>query len=87
MANFFQLQIGILRWRVEIGRIDIITEVLMLSTYISMRSEGHMNTVFHVCDYLAQHHNTRVVFDPIYTVVDMCAFIKTGWKSMYGDVR
>jgi hypothetical protein len=26
-ANFFQSQIGILRWCVELGRIDIITEV------------------------------------------------------------
>jgi hypothetical protein len=26
-ANFYQSQIGILRWRVELGRIDIITEV------------------------------------------------------------
>jgi hypothetical protein len=29
MANYFQSQIGILRWRVELGRIDIITEVSM----------------------------------------------------------
>jgi hypothetical protein len=33
-ANFYQSQIGILRWCVELGRIDIITEVSMLSTYL-----------------------------------------------------
>jgi hypothetical protein len=33
MANYFQSQIGILRWCVELGRIDIITEVSMLSTF------------------------------------------------------
>jgi hypothetical protein len=27
------------------------------------------------------------VFDPSYPVVDMCAFIKTDWKSMYGGVN
>jgi hypothetical protein len=32
-------------------------------------------------------HNVRVVFDPTYPTVDMCAFIKTDWKSMYGDVK
>jgi hypothetical protein len=32
--NFYQSQIGILRWYVELGRIDIITEVSMLSTYL-----------------------------------------------------
>jgi hypothetical protein len=33
-ANFYQSQIGILRWCVELGRIDIITEISMLSTYL-----------------------------------------------------
>jgi hypothetical protein len=27
------------------------------------------------------------VFDPIYPAVDMGNFIKTDWKSMYGDVK
>jgi hypothetical protein len=34
MANSFQSQIGVLRWCVELGRIDIITEVSMLSTFL-----------------------------------------------------
>jgi hypothetical protein len=33
------------------------------------------------------HHNARVVFDPTYPSVDMGTFIKTDWKSMYGDVK
>jgi hypothetical protein len=33
-ANFYQSQLGILRWCVELGRIDIITEIPMLSTYL-----------------------------------------------------
>jgi hypothetical protein len=59
----------------------------MLSTYLCFLCEGHLDGVFHVCAYLAQHHNTRVVFDPSYPEVDMRAFIKTDWKSMYGDVK
>jgi hypothetical protein len=35
-ANFYQSQIGILRWCVELGRIDIITEISMLSTYLCL---------------------------------------------------
>jgi hypothetical protein len=37
--------------------------------------------------YLRLHHNARVVFDPTYPYVDMGTFIKTDWKSMYGDVK
>jgi hypothetical protein len=33
-ANFYQSQIDILRWCVELGIIDIITEVSMFSTYL-----------------------------------------------------
>jgi hypothetical protein len=86
-ANFFQSQIGILRWCVELGRIDIITEVLTLSTYLFLSHEGHLDAVFHVFAYLALHHNSRVVFDPTYPSFDMGAFIQTDWKSMYGDVK
>jgi hypothetical protein len=70
-ANFYQSQIDILRWCVELGRIDIITEVLMLSTYLCLTREGHLEAVFHVFAYLGLHHNARVVFDPTYPYFDM----------------
>jgi hypothetical protein len=72
---------------VEVGRIDIITEVSMLSTHLFLTHEGHLEAVFHVFVYLGLHHNARVVFDPTYPGVDMVTFIKTDWKSMYGDVK
>jgi hypothetical protein len=62
-ANFFQSQIGILRWCVELGRIGIITEVSMLSTYLYLPHKGHLDAVLHVFAYLAMHHNSRVVFE------------------------
>jgi hypothetical protein len=37
--------------------------------------------------YLGLNHNARVVFDPTHPAVDMGTFIKTDWKSMYGDVK
>jgi hypothetical protein len=86
-AKFYQSQIGIIRWCVDLGRIDIITEVSMLSIYLCLPREGHPEAVFHVLAYLGLHHNTRVLFDPTYPAVDMSIFIKTDWKSMYGDVK
>jgi hypothetical protein len=86
-ANFYQSQIGILCWCVELGRIAIITEVSMLSTHLCLPREGHLEAVFHVFAYLGIHQHVRVVFDPTYPSVDMGTFIKTDWKSMYGDVK
>jgi len=34
-ASYFQLLIGFLRWTVEIGRIDIATEISMLSSHLA----------------------------------------------------
>jgi hypothetical protein len=72
---------------VELGRIYIITEVSMLFTYICVPREGHLEAVFHVCAYLGLHDNAIFLFDPTYPSVDMVTFIKTYWKSMYGDVK
>jgi hypothetical protein len=72
---------------VELVRIDIITEVSMFSTYLCFPCKGHLEAVFHVFVYLGLHHNARVVFDPTYPAVDMGTFIKTDWKSMYGDLK
>jgi hypothetical protein len=51
-ANLYQSKIGILRWCVELGFIDIITEVSMLSTHLCLPREGHLEAVFHVFAYL-----------------------------------
>jgi hypothetical protein len=72
---------------VELGRIYIITEVSIFSTYVCLPREGHLDAMFHVFAYIALNHNSRVVFDPTYPSVDMGAFINTDWKSMYGDVK
>jgi hypothetical protein len=41
-ANFYQSQIEILRLCVELGCIEIITEVSMLSTHLCLPREGHL---------------------------------------------
>jgi hypothetical protein len=76
-----------MRWCVELGRIAIITEVPMLSTYLCLPREGHLEAVFHVFAYLGLHHNARVLIDATYPSVDMGTFIKTYCNSMYGDVK
>jgi hypothetical protein len=59
----------------------------MLSPHLCFPREGHLEAVLHVFAYLGIHHNARVVFDPTYPYVDIGTFIKTDWKSMYGDVK
>ena len=51
-ANYFQNLIGVLRWAVELGRIDIHVQVAMLSSYLAQLHQGHLEAVFHIFAYL-----------------------------------
>ena len=57
-ATYFQSQIGILRWMVELGWVDIATEVSLLSSHVALPREGHLETIFHLYAYLKQKHNS-----------------------------
>ncbi|KAI2504635.1 Reverse transcriptase (RNA-dependent DNA polymerase) [Fragilaria crotonensis] len=85
-AAFYQTQIGVLRWCVELGRVDIITEVSELASYLAMPREGHLEAVFHIYAYLEKKHNARIVFDPTYPEIDMTVFKECDWKNYYGNV-
>ena len=41
-ASQYQSLIGILRWIVELGRVDICCEMSMLSSHLAMPREGHL---------------------------------------------
>lgn len=87
-ATKFQSEIGILRWIVEIGRVDIITEVSLLSTHLALPRIGHLMQVWHIYQFLRNKHNGCLIFDPTYPAIDMNSF-NTGqsWKDFYGDVK
>jgi hypothetical protein len=86
-ASYYQSQIGVLRWMVELGRVDIITEVSMLASQMAMPRRGHLEAVFHMYAYLHNKHNSTMVFDPSYPDIDMRDFKVCDWKNFYGDVK
>jgi hypothetical protein len=59
-------QIGVLKWAVELGRIDIATEVSILSSYMAAPREGHLSAIMHVFSWLKSHDRSKVVLDPSY---------------------
>ena len=85
--SFYQSQIGILRWIVELGRVDIIAEVSVLAYHLMLPREGHMEGVYRIFAYLKCKHNARLVLDPTYPSIDMRSFIEADWTEFYGAVR
>lgn len=87
-SRYLQL-IGILRWAVELGRIDICCEVAYMSQYSAMPRTGHLEALYSIFAYLKKHEMGRVVFDPkrIDTNEEQFAPPDTSWKDFYGDVE
>jgi hypothetical protein len=80
-AAYYQSIIGILRWIVELGRIDICLEVSMMSSHLALPREGHLSQVMQIFSYLKKYHNTEMVFDPSDPVIDEATFERKDWTS------
>ena len=48
MISRYQQLIGILRWSCELGRLDILLEVLLLSAFSAAPRVGHSDAVYHM---------------------------------------
>ena len=86
LASLFALLIGMLRWMVEIGRVDIITEVSKMASQMAAPQEGHVNALLQMLGFLRINHNSRMAYDPSYPTIDLDAFNPNDWKQFYGDV-
>ena len=56
--------LGVLRWMIELERINIITEVLLLSSHTALPREGPLEAAVHVMAHVGQRYNSRLVYDP-----------------------
>jgi hypothetical protein len=72
--TMYQELIGILRWAIEIGRVDIVTEVSMMSAYQASPREGHLEQLLHIFGYLKKKPNLTLYFDPTLPNLDGCDF-------------
>ena len=75
-ATYYQSLIGILRWLVELGRIDICLEVSMMSSHLALPREGHLEQVLHIFGYLKKYHNGTLVYDPSEPEIDENKFLE-----------
>ena len=87
LANYYQSQIGVLRWMVELGRVDIITEVSELASQLALPREGHLEAVFRIYSYLKYKRNSLMMFDPKYPEIDHDNFPRRDWNNFYGDMK
>ena len=83
--NYYQGLIGVLRWICELGRLDILTPVSMLSRYLVSARRGHLEQVFHIFAYLKAHERSTMVFDDTEPYFEDSRFSKCDWSEFYPD--
>ena len=87
LASRYRQLIGILRWAVELGRLDILHEVSLLSQYQAGPRTGHLEAAYCIFYYLKHNPVRRVVFDS--ARIEQTGKFNDGadWKAFYGDIE
>ena len=73
-ASYYQSIIGVLRWIVELGHVDICLEVSRMYLHLALPTRGHLDEVFQIFVYLKKYHSTKLGYDPSNPVVDIEKF-------------
>ena len=84
-----------LRWSIELGRIDILTDLSCLSQHLCYQREGHLDTVYGIFRYLQKNlgkNPGRMAYYPMYEPTDENIFEVVGrylyeWKYFYPDAQ
>ena len=80
-ASCYMSLIGVLRWMVELGRVEICLELSEMSSSMAMPREGHIENLFHMFSHLKKYHNTELVLDPSDPDLDYSLFKHKYWTS------
>ena len=72
--TMFQELIGELIWAKEIGRVDILHDVLVLSEFQGSPREGNLHQVFHIFASMEKNPKLTIHFDPRFPNIDTTSF-------------
>ena len=78
----YQELIVILSWAIEIGRIDILLEVSLLSSHLALPRIGHLQAVYRIFGYLKQVPKRRLHFDPKKPIISEDRFQIFDWEDL-----
>ena len=76
-----------LRWAVELGRIDMLYKVALMSTFTAMPRMGHLEQVLHIFGYLKIHKKFRLMFDSSHPQINPNKFKKYDWEEFYKGAK
>ena len=66
---------------VDLGRVDITTEVSMLLSCLALPREVYLKQLFRMFTYLEKQYNSEMVFDHTIPAINYSEFSKQDWEN------
>ena len=85
--QWYQEMIGSLRWALDLGRVDILLEVALMSNHLALSREGHLDQVLNIMGYLKTHKKMHLFLDCGYPTVEKRWFKNYDWFNFYWDAK
>ena len=63
-TRVFQQILGMLRWLIELGRIDVLLETTLLASFLMSPRVGHLVQASNIVSYLRKHQRSTLMMDP-----------------------
>ena len=86
-VQYYQELIGVLRWAVELGRVDILLETALMSTHLALPRSGHLNQVYRMFGYLKMYPKRKLAFDGMHPKISERMFKVHEWYDFYRDAK
>ena len=83
----YQELLGVLRWAVQLGRVDINLEVSLMSSYLACPRIGHLQQIYHIFGYLKLKPKRKLGFDHSEPLMFEKMFEEYNWQDFYKDAK
>jgi hypothetical protein len=84
-VQYYQELIGVLRWAVELGRVDLLLETSLMSSHLALPRIGHLERLYQMFGYLKLHPKRKLAFDSQHPKIDERRFKQHDWYDFYRD--
>ena len=84
-VSYYLTTIGVLKWMIELERIDITTNMSSISSHVALPREEHFEAAIHVMVHVCQRYNSRLVYVHSYPETDHSHFKECDWSEFYRD--
>ena len=79
--------VGVLRWEVGLGQVDILLEAALMYTYLALPRRGQLEQVFHMSGYLKANLKRKLCLNPQHPTIYERSFSAYDWYDFYQDAK